>query len=376
MKTGNILSFLLVIAVAAAGGLIGNRLKLPAGAMLGSMAAVITLQLISAQSPLPAGLQVVLQLTSGTMIGSRVSRDDALGLKRLAIPALIMIVCMFIINVAIGTTMYRFSYLDIVTALFASAPGGMMDMAIVSAELGANPAYVAILQLSRLMFIFTCMIPFYRKIITKLKAAPTPEAASLVAEKTEPPEDPAAEKPELPELPLDPTPRKEYRWLRRAIVTFICGYAGGLILWRLGIPAGAIIGAMLGSSICHIVTGNALFPPKVRLPLQIFAGAFIGMRMDRESILAMHNLLIPALILFVGVIFITFVTAFIMKKLSGLDMTTCLLASTPGGLSEMAILADNMGLDTPKIAVLQVARLMSVIIFFPTMLTLVLRVIG
>jgi len=355
---GDILSFLLVIAVAVVGGFIGNKLKLPAGGMLGAMLAVVALQMVFAQAALPNGLQVILQIASGIMIGSRVTKSDALGLRKLALPAVVMVICMLAINITIGTVMYRFSKLDTATSLFASAPGGMMDMAIVSAELGANPAYVALLQLSRLMFIFTCMIPFYRKITSKIRPV-----AVIAASGSSSPE--VGDKQQKPELGS---------FFKRVCITILCGGTCGLALWWLSIPAGAIIGAMLGTAICNIVTDKAYFPPRCRLPLQMVAGAFIGMRMDRDSIFAMGDLIVPMLILFVGVIAITFLTALVMRKLTRLDMATCLLASTPGGLAEMAILADNLGLDTPKIAVLQVARLMSVIIFFPTMLYFVLRI--
>jgi len=356
---GEVLSILLIIVIAAVGGLTGSRFKLPAGAMLGAMAAVVTLQMIYVQPGLPSQLQVVLQLASGTLIGSRVTKKDALGLRRLALPAIVLIICMFIINVVVGSAMYFFSRLDIITSLFASAPGGMMDMAIVSAELGANPAYVALLQLARLIFIFTCMVPFFRKIVS----AASPSLPKISVSDSEPPKPVPAAKPMRDKAKL-------------LCFTLLCGCTSGLILWHLGVPAGAIIGAMVGTAAFNIATAKAYFPPKCRLPLQILAGAFIGMRMDRESILAIGNLIVPAIILFAGVILITFVTAFIMRKLTKLDLATCLLASTPGGLTEMALMAEDLGLDAPKIAILQTSRLMSVIIFFPTMLYFVARVVG
>ena len=344
-------SFLLVITVAAVGGFIGTKLKLPAGAMLGAMIATVIMQMIFEQPALPQGLRVVLQLASGILIGSRVAKKDAIGLKRLALPVIVLITCMLIINIVVGTTMYQFSYLDIATSLFASAPGGLMDMTLISSELGANSAYVALLQLSRLIFIFTCMVPFYRKIAHKVKNADMTKPLNTDAKS----------------VPQTTNP------MYRLCITVLCGCTSGLILWRFGVPAGAIIGAMLGTAICNVVTGKAYFPPRARLPLQIVAGAFIGLRMDRDSIFAMGNLIVPVLILFAGVVFITFATAFVMRKLTGLDFATCVLASTPGGLTEMSLLADDLGLDTPKIAILQTSRLMSVIIFFPTMLYFVLR---
>jgi len=395
----SIFSFLLIIAVAAIGALIGARLKLPAGGMLGAMFAVIILQLLFEQQALPRNLQVILQIASGTMIGSRVAKKDVIGLRLLALPAIVLIFSMFVINIVVGTTMYRLSYLDIVTSLFASAPGGMMDMALVSAELGANPAYVALLQLSRLIFIFTCMMPFYRKIVSRFKVAegasgdvPVVHDAVAADEATSRADaglvtaDEATAKAGAGLVATDPVKTtvgitKKTKLLTQNPLFKLCrsllfGSIGGLILWRLGVPAGAIIGAMLGTAIFNVSTGKAYFPARYRLPLQIVAGAFIGMRMDRESLFAIGNLVIPALILFAGVVHITFATAFVVHKLTRLDFATCMLSSTPGGLTEMSLLADDLGLDAPKIAILQTSRLMSVIIFFPTMLYFVLRILG
>ena len=345
------LSIALVLAIV--GGIIGTKLKLPAGGMLGAMAAVITFNII-VQPPiiLPSGMMAGLQLFSGAMIGSRITKKDMIELKGLAFPAIIMLVIMLILNIVFGLAMYRLSNLNIATALFATAPGGMTDMAIISDDMGANSAYVAILQLSRIMFILVCMMPFYRKIMTKLM---TPKTKTVTA---------AAKNQE---------PKRHIKWF---FVTFVCCCVIGLTLRFFGIPAGAIMGAMLGAAIFNIFTSKAYFPPSFRLPLQIVAGVFIGLRMDRASVFAMNELIFPVIILFVCVIVITVVTAFAVNKITGLDLFTSIMASTPGGLTEMAIMADDLGIDAPKVAILQLARLMSVIIFFPTMLAIVIGFTG
>jgi uncharacterized membrane protein AbrB (regulator of aidB expression) len=46
-----------------------------------------------------------------------------------------------------------------------------------------------------------------------------------------------------------------------------------------------------------------------------------------------------------------------------------MFASTPGGLQEMALLADDLGADTTKVTILQTARLMCVISFSPAMIS-------
>lgn len=367
----SIFYFVLIIIAAVMGGVIGHKLKLPAGGMLGAMAAVISFNLI-VQPPIsmPGESQVALQLAFGPVIGSRITKGDMLGLKSLALPAVAMLICMLGMNIFFGTVMYRFSTLDLATALFATAPGGMLDMAIVSADFGANSAYVALLQLSRLMFIFICMIPFYKKAMTKLAGplhmnqAQTRE--SLVSE-------PAATPGSLVPDGLPPEPSSRKRKAKYFFITALCACCLGIALRMLNVPGGAIMGAMVGSAAYNILSGKAYFPTGLRLPLQILAGIFIGMRLDRESLFAMNEIIIPVIILFAGVVVMTLVTSFVMHKLTRLDSFTSLLASTPGGLSEMAMLADDLGVDAPKVAVLHMARLMSVIIFFPAMLAVVLR---
>jgi len=347
------LYLILALFLATAGGITASKLKLPAGGMLGAMAAVIIFNIVI-QPPiiLPGAFVPGLQLISGTMIGSRISKKDMLNLKSLAFPAVVMIVTLLLLNIGFGFAMYSLSSLNIPTALFATAPGGMMDMAIISDDLGANSAYVAILQLSRIMFILICMMPFYRKVLIKLVT---------LKEKTS---------------PTAPKEGKAKPHIKYFFITFVCAAILGLSLRFLGIPAGAIMGAMLGAAIFNIFTSKGHFPPNLRLPLQIVAGTFIGLRMDRASIFAMNELIIPVLILFVCVILMTTIVAFAMHKITGLDLPTSLMAATPGGLTEMAIMADDLGIDAPKVAVLQMARLMCVIIFFPIMLAAVIGLTG
>ena len=42
----------------------------------------------------------------------------------------------------------------------------------------------------------------------------------------------------------------------------------------------------------------------------------------------------------------------------------------------MALLSEDLGADTPSVAVMQTARLVSVILFFPTLLKLYFRLVG
>ena len=352
-----------VLCIAAIGGFIGHKFKLPVGGMLGAIAAVLAFNLLFEPGfYLPVYFRVALQLSFGPLIGSRVTKEDLIGLKKLAFPAAVMVICMLCLNVTFGIIMYRISDLDIVTSLFATAPGGMMDMTIISADLGANYVYVALIQLSRTMFVITCMFPFYQKALIKLK---TGGVASV-----------QADSPSITPEGRPPEPSSIKRKAIRFFSTAFCGCFLGLVFWNLNIPAGAIIGALIGGAAFNVITGNGYFPPRLRLPMQIFAGSFIGAGMDRQSLLAMGEVIVPIVIVVFYVIIITVTTAYIVHKLTGMDAFTSLMATTPGGLGEMSMLADGLKVDMPKVVVMHMARLMSVIILFPFILSFIIWLIA
>ena len=129
-------------------------------------------------------------------------------------------------------------------------------MAIISVELGANPAYVALLQLSRLLIVYIFMLPFFKKAVSKLagsasRAPGTAPGISIAANET-----------------AAPLPEKAKRFL----LTLLAACLIGLPLRILGVPAGTIIGAMIGSAGFNTVTGKAYFPLSARIILLI-AGA-------------------------------------------------------------------------------------------------------
>jgi membrane AbrB-like protein len=398
--------FILTLIVATVGGLIGHKLKLPVGGMVGSMIAVIIFNLTTEKAVFYSELRIALQILGGAMIGSRIGREDLISMKKIIFPTILLIFCMVILNLSFGTMMYIFSDLDAATALFASTPGGVTDMAIISSDLGANPAYVAILQLCRLLIIFIFMPPIFRKIVNnrnnklnRNKEQSVKYSSLEVSRKKDCMSDGkdlelgsiiqtdiTLENSNLENFDTfgqvtniasagESPKTKQKLYAKRFILMLITATVGGIVVHFLGIAAGAMIGAMIASAACCMFFGRMPFPLTLRLGMQIFAGAFIGIQLDREGLAQMSALGIPLLIMVVGIFFFVFLVSFLQHKITGLDLTTCMLSSTPGGVQEMALLSEDIGGDTPKIAVMQTARLISVILFFPSMLKLILSFI-
>ncbi len=86
-------------------------------------------------------------------IGSRITKKDVKELKTVLSSAVILIITIVILSPGIGIVINRISNLDITTAVFASAPGGMTDMALIADELGADASKVLLLQLVRIIIV-------------------------------------------------------------------------------------------------------------------------------------------------------------------------------------------------------------------------------
>ena len=69
-----------------------------------------------------------------------------------------------------------------------------------------------------------------------------------------------------------------------------------------------------------------------------------------------------------GIVVYTFGMAFVLHKITKLDWITCMVASTPGGIQEMSLLADELGGDAPKVALIQTCRLIFVILILPSVI--------
>ena len=355
----NWIIFLITIIVATAGGLLARKFKVPSGAMVGAMFSVILLNLITGKAYFIPQVKTGLQMLSGTMIGCRVGRSDLIELKKLVKPIILLIVAFILMNLIFGGLMVAFTDLDVPTALFSCSPGGASDMALIGEELGANPAHIAFLQVLRLLIIFTFCPPLFRYLFRK-KISLNSSSNEAEAVK-EPVLSEEADKSSVPS-------KTDYKKL---IMAFLVCAAAGLFFNFLGITSGAMLGAMLAGATFTIFMGKNKFPVNLRTFMSILSGAYMGCKFTRADITNIKVLLIPILIMFLGILTFILVNAALLSRFTDLDYQTAMFASTPGGISEMALLSEEMGVDTFKVSILHTCRLFFVIAFFPTMNKLV-----
>lgn len=151
------MNILLTLTVAAIGGIIGIKLKIPAGALVGAMLAVAAVNIGTGRGELPQSFRILAQIVVGGMIGLNFSMDTIQGLKNLLLPASIVVVGLTVFSIILGFTLSKLTGMDLTTALFSVSPGGLTDMTLISGAYGADTPTVALLHLMRLLTVITVL---------------------------------------------------------------------------------------------------------------------------------------------------------------------------------------------------------------------------
>ena len=139
------------LLVAAIGGIIGIKLKIPAGAFLGAMVAVAAYNIISGWGSVPVNLKLGAQIVLGAIIGLNFTMETLKSLKLMIVPALILIIGLTTFSIILAVIIHKVTGMDLMTALFSCSPGGLADMSILSEAYGAETPKVVVMHSMRLL---------------------------------------------------------------------------------------------------------------------------------------------------------------------------------------------------------------------------------
>ncbi|MGI5896239.1 MAG: AbrB family transcriptional regulator [Oscillospiraceae bacterium] len=430
-----LVQLLFTLLVAVAGGLLAQKIKVPAGAMIGAMVAVAALNIATGQAYLPTEVKVAVQIIAGLFIGVGIRKKDVLALRRVIVPAVLAVVSVIALTLGMGLLLCRFTDYDLVTSLFSCAPGGLVDMTLISYDMGADTSVVSVLQLVRLISVMALFPPVISQIVKHhtrrhLKAAAVlhadmdavqgeereaaggglkeaklaltenrallepvaaaetafenletvpysgavPAAFHAAVEKTdsclenkarlETRGNTASAEEQTPE----PKPAKK-RGMRELFITLVVGGVSGLIGYLTGIPAGTIVFAMVGVAIQNIFFDNAYMPVPVKTGAQICSGALIGVGITFAAVLSLQYAVLPALAFLVGYLLISMVMSLVLYRFTDLDIGTAFFCCAPGGLSDLTLIAGDLGADVAKVTIFQLLRSVSVIAFYPMIIS-------
>ena len=122
---------------------------------------------------------------------------------------------------------------------------------------------------------------------------------------------------------------------------------------------------MLFICVLNLTTNRAYIPLKLRRFAQMCAGTIIGSSITMANIKGIPVVLVPLIIILTGNLVINFGLGMLVFFCSKLDIHSALFSTIPAGVADMALIADELGGDGPKVALIQTLRLAASIAIFP-----------
>ncbi|WGH77372.1 AbrB family transcriptional regulator [Jannaschia ovalis] len=326
---------LLTFAICVAGVVAFRLLALPLPFLLGPLFASLIAALaglrLASWPPLTDTMRTILGLAVGA------SLTPALAAQLPAMALSLILAPLFLIAAGAAGYPYlrRVCGFDKPTAFYAAMPGGLQDMLIFGEEAGGDPRALSLLHATRVLLIVT-VVPALLTLIWSIDLTATPGA-------------PATE--------FDPS--------ELAIMALAAVVGWRAAKW-IGLFGASILGPMIlagGLSLSGVITQRP--PAEAIQAAQFFIGMVVGVKYSGITMAEVRRFLVAGLGhgLVLTVIAAIFAEAVVLAGLA--PQLDAILAFSPGGQAEMALMAIVAGADVAYVIMHHLVRIMLVITCAP-----------
>ncbi|MFC0471518.1 AbrB family transcriptional regulator [Halalkalibacter kiskunsagensis] len=137
--------------------------KIPAGLVIGPLAITAILNIGSVDlASIPHFLLIAGQISVGIGLGKNISFADLKKGGKYCLVYFAIALTLIIISFGLGAVLANFTTLNLATAILSVAPGGLIEMVLTASMVGADPAIVSALQLTRILLIVIFVPPFLK----------------------------------------------------------------------------------------------------------------------------------------------------------------------------------------------------------------------
>ena len=260
------------------------------------------------------------------------------------LPVILVVGGTLLLSLAAGLLLARVAHLDGKTAALGTLPGAASGMLAMSAPLGADPRLVAVMQYTRVV-----VVVFSAAVVSRFGLVPGTEPRSIPTQGLQ------ASSSQGAALVHDP--------LLTYGLTALVATAGALAGTRLRLPAGALIGPLvLGLALEELGVMHLAWPPGVPRAAFLTLGVYVGLLFDRGSIKRAGRLFPVVLASAVGLTAACAGLGWALAALTKIGGLTAYLATAPGGIDSVAVMALGSGADAPLVLAVQTLRLFAVVL--------------
>ena len=159
--------------------------------------------------------------------------------------------------------------------------------------------------------------------------------------------------------------------LRRIAISLLIGLVGGSCFAFAELPLPWMLGAMAATMAASLSGADITLPQRLRKPMIAVVGVALGSAFTPDRLEGISAWLPSLAVLPIYAAVVGALILFYLRSKSTFDAKTAFFAATPGGLSEMVILTDQLGGDMRNVALFHTARLVLIVFSIPLIADLV-----
>ena len=320
---------------------------LPAALLLGPMIAGIVFSLRGSALKVPKGCFLAAQATIGGMIaGTLTPSIFSVLLAEWPIVTGVLLATLAASGLC-GWLLVRYSRLPGTTGAFGATPGGAAAMVAMAEEYGADVRLVAFMQYLRLLFVTGTAALVARFL---LGDAAQGAAHALVW-----------------------FPAPDGRFALTLLVIALAGVIGKISRF----PSGVMLFPMAAGAALQGAGWLQIALPEWLLALAyLVLGWSVGLRFSKAIFLLALGTLPQMILAIVGMILFCALMAWSLTAMLGMDYMTAFLATSPGGVDMVAIIAAGSGVDAAFVMAMQTLRFLSILLAGPMLARFVARYAG
>jgi membrane AbrB-like protein len=324
-----------------------GAIGLPAAFLLGPMIAGIVLATNGGSIRAPKLPVLAAQAVVGCLVARAITPDILLAFLRDWPLFLGVVLAIIATSSALGWMIGRYQVLPGTTAVWGTAPGAASAMMVLAGAFGADARLVAFMQYARVV-----CVAGLASLVARVWIGPAAAAA-----------------PHAVWFPAVP-------WMDFGATLALAGAGLAAGVW-LRLPAGPLLipmvaGALVeGSGLAHIA-----LPPWFLALSYAFLGWSVGLGFTRAILLHARRALPQVLLSILVLIAVSGGLAFILVETAGVDPLSAYLATSPGGMDTVAIIAASSNVDLSFVMALQTVRFLLVLLAGPPLARFIAQRVG
>lgn len=153
-----------------------------------------------------------------------------------------------------------------------------------------------------------------------------------------------------------------------ALAILALGLLGGWLFRLLHVPLAWTLGAIVAAAAVALAGAPWRMPAPVRNVVRPVVGVLAGSALDPDTVSSLLDLWRPLLFVLAFVLASSACGWLFFRRIARLDPVTGFFAATPGGLSEMTLLGDQLGGDMRSLVIVHATRVLVVVFTLPLVL--------